>query len=670
MSTNVGSIHYDLGLDTSAFDRAANNIKTRSAAIGDSLTSVGKTMTIGMTLPIAAGMTFAVKAASDLNETLNKVDVAFKNQSQTVKDWSKTSIKTMGLAQQSALDAAALFGDMSTAMGLSTEQAAKMSIGLTQLGADLASFKNISFSEAQTALAGVFTGETESLKHLGIVMTQANLQAYALSQGITKNIQDMSQAELVQLRYAYILSVTSNAQGDFVRTSGGTANQMRMTQERFKQLSAELGANLLPIVNKILASLNSLMQKFSALSPQTQTFLLTLAGILAVVGPLLLALGMMAKGIQVLVMAFQALKVALIAVRVASMFLMANPIILAITVIILAIAALAYVIYRNWGTLVRWFKTGFNAIKDVVSSVFNAIAGFWDRNLKPVFEVMISVVKTILTVYIRVYAAILLVIVGTLSIIAKFIWDIMQKIWRDITTVWNAIYSVLSFVWGIIYNLFVWELNLIWGVISTVFNAIRNVVTAVWNAVYNAVAGPVHAIWSVIVNSFNAVWSFLSGISSRIMGIFSGFGSLLYNAGRSLIQGFLNGAGSLLSSIGRFFLDKVPSFIREPFKKALGIHSPSKVFEGFGKNTMQGFVNGITSMADAPMQAFNTALSGTLGKADLNANVMLGGNNQQTGHTTTIQMGDVHIADRQTADYFFDRLNRNNELTRQGLATL
>ncbi len=160
-STNVGSIHYDLDLNTSAFDRAMAGVSGKLTSVGKTMSNVGSTMTAMVTLPIVAGAAYAVKAASDLNETMNKVEVAFKDNAKEVLDWSKTSIKSMGLARQSALDAAALFGDMGTSMGLSTKEASKMSMSMVQLGADLASFKNIPIAEAQTALDGVLTGETE-----------------------------------------------------------------------------------------------------------------------------------------------------------------------------------------------------------------------------------------------------------------------------------------------------------------------------------------------------------------------------------------------------------------------------------------------------------------------------------------------------------------------------
>lgn len=175
----------------------------------------------------SAGIFKLTTMASDLDETLNKTDVAFGDSSTAVKAWSENSIKSMGLSKQTALDMTALFGDMGTSMGIPQNEAANMSMSLTQLGADLSSFKNIGIEEATTALNGVFTGETESLKRLGIVMTQANLEQFAFSQGMTKGIKDMTEAEKVNLRYAYVMSKTANAQGDFVRTGGGFANQLR-----------------------------------------------------------------------------------------------------------------------------------------------------------------------------------------------------------------------------------------------------------------------------------------------------------------------------------------------------------------------------------------------------------------------------------------------------------
>lgn len=197
--------------------------------------------------------------ASDLTETRGKIDVVFGSMNTNLYEWAKTSTKTMGLAQQTALDSAALFGDMATGMGLSKNRAAEMSMSLTQLGADLASFKNISNDVASTALKSIFTGETESLKNLGVMMLQANLEEFARSKGLHKKIKDMTEAEKVELRYAYVMAKTTNAQGDFLRTGGNAANQMRIFSEMLKEVQTNLGGIMLPVYTRLLKQANQLL---------------------------------------------------------------------------------------------------------------------------------------------------------------------------------------------------------------------------------------------------------------------------------------------------------------------------------------------------------------------------------------------------------------------------
>lgn len=207
---------------------------------------LGRGLLVGGAAATAGGL-YAFDQASNLTEELGKTEVVFSDQSDAVKKWSTETIKNYGLAQITALEMVATFGDMSTSLGLSQEEAADMSTSLVGLAGDLASFKNMDIDRAYTALNGIFTGETESLKSLGVVMTQANLEQFALNQGIETSIKEMSQAELVQLRYAYVMSMTSNAQGDFARTSDQTANALRIFGETTKEFSAKAGQSLLPI---------------------------------------------------------------------------------------------------------------------------------------------------------------------------------------------------------------------------------------------------------------------------------------------------------------------------------------------------------------------------------------------------------------------------------------
>ena len=291
----------DMTISMEKFNKKLGNTKERLeffkketeniAKLGNKIKDVGKGMTVGLTLPIVAAGGAAVKFASDYEEALNKVDVAFGNSSQAVKDWSKNSLTAMGISKGEALDSAALFGDMATGMGLSQEKASQMAMRLTQLGSDLASFKNISNDVAKTALKSIFTGETESLKNLGVVMTEANLQQYAYSKGIRKKIKSMSEAEKVNLRYNYVLEKTKNAHGDFERTGGGAANQMRIFQSTLKDLGETFGQYILPTFTSVLKNLNGMLKSFSQMPEPLKKSIIVLGALLAVLGPIVTIIG-------------------------------------------------------------------------------------------------------------------------------------------------------------------------------------------------------------------------------------------------------------------------------------------------------------------------------------------------------------------------------------------
>jgi hypothetical protein len=280
--------------------------------VGQKFQAVGRSMSAFVTLPILAAGAAAVKFASDYQESLNKVDVAFKSSSTGVKEFSKSSLDSFGIAEGTALDMAAAYGDMGTSMGLTTGQAAKMSTSLVGLAGDLASFKNISIDIANTAISAIFTGETESLKKLGIVMTEVNLKQFALNSGIKKNYEQMTQAEKVQLRYNYILSVTKNAQGDFERTQGGAANQTRIFTESLKQVGQQLGAVILPLFTSVITSINEKIKAFSKLSEGTKTTIVVIAGLVAVIGPLLLGIGAILSIIPFVVAGFAVISGAIV----------------------------------------------------------------------------------------------------------------------------------------------------------------------------------------------------------------------------------------------------------------------------------------------------------------------------------------------------------------------
>lgn len=331
---NIGELWATLGLDTKQFERSIKTTEQRMEELSNRLRRIGKDFSLYVSLPLSAAGALAVKTASNFVETLNKVDAVFEDSSEKVKEWAKTSIQVMGLAKGTALDMAATFGDMATGMGMSREAAADMSMSLVRLAADLASFKNIGIEEAQTALTAIFTGETVSLKRLGVVMTEANLQSWAYSKGIQKNIQDMTQLEKVQLRYNYVMEMTKNAHGDFQRTSGSTANQLRQFRETLKELAGAFGSTVLPVITPVIKRFSDFLKNLSQLDEGTKKTIMILGGIAIAIGPVLLGVANLIKAFQMLTVVF----------RSVSALFISNPfgmIAVAITGVVTAISLLA-----------------------------------------------------------------------------------------------------------------------------------------------------------------------------------------------------------------------------------------------------------------------------------------------------------------------------------------
>lgn len=176
-----------------------------------------------------------------------------------VEDFSKSALKQFGLSELAAKRMASTFMAMGKGLGIDGTTGKEMALTLTGLAGDMASFFNVEESVAQTALNSIYTGETETLKKFGVVMTEANLQAFALTQGITKSYSAMSQAEKVALRYQYVLSQTALAQGDFARTSGSWANQVRLMKEQWSQLLGIMGSGLVQVLTPVVKALNSML---------------------------------------------------------------------------------------------------------------------------------------------------------------------------------------------------------------------------------------------------------------------------------------------------------------------------------------------------------------------------------------------------------------------------
>lgn len=213
-----------------------------------------------------------IELGSDLQEVQNVVDVTFPQMSKQVNNFAKNAAASFGLSETMAKKFAGTSGAMAKSFGFSEQAAYEMATTLTGLAGDVASFYNISQDEAYTKLKSVFTGETETLKDLGVVMTQSALDAYALANGYSKTTAKMSEMEKVALRYKFVQDQLSAASGDFIRTSDGWANQVRVLQLQFDSLKATIGQGLINVLTPVIKVINTIIGKLMSLANAFKAF--------------------------------------------------------------------------------------------------------------------------------------------------------------------------------------------------------------------------------------------------------------------------------------------------------------------------------------------------------------------------------------------------------------
>lgn len=232
---------------------------------------------LSITAIVAFGRS-CIKLGSDLAEVQNVVDVTFGSMSGAVTDFSRNAITQFGLSELTAKKYMGTYGAMAKSFGIAGEAGYQMSAAITGLTGDVASFYNLSTDAAYTKLKSVFTGETESLKELGVVMTQTALDQYALNNGFGKVTKSMTEQEKVMLRYRFVMDALSDASGDFVRTSDSWANQTRVLALQFESLKATIGQGLINAFTPVLRVINTILAKLQALANYFKAFTVALFG--------------------------------------------------------------------------------------------------------------------------------------------------------------------------------------------------------------------------------------------------------------------------------------------------------------------------------------------------------------------------------------------------------
>lgn len=268
-----GRITIDTEINTNGIRAGESDIKSATTRISGTVKKLG--LVVAAAFGVKSLVNFgreAIELGSDLAEVQNVVDVTFTSMSEKVNEFAKNAATSAGLSETMAKRYAGTFGAMSKSFGFSEQAAFDMSTALTQLSGDVASFYNISQDEAYTKLKSVFTGETESLKDLGVVMTQTALDSYAMANGVGKTTSAMTEQEKVALRYRFVVDQLSGASGDFMRTSDGWANRVRIMQLQISSLKATIGQGLINVFNPVLNVINIVLARLATVANAFKSF--------------------------------------------------------------------------------------------------------------------------------------------------------------------------------------------------------------------------------------------------------------------------------------------------------------------------------------------------------------------------------------------------------------
>lgn len=269
---SVGQIGLDLVINKNGFDKQLVGIQSLAK-------KTGKILAAAFTVKKLADFgKECIDLGSDLAEVQNVVDVVFPHMNKQIDSFAKNAAAQFGLSETMAKKFTGTFGAMSKAFGFNEKAAYDMSTTLTGLAGDVASFYNISQDEAYTKLKSVFTGETESLKDLGVVMTQTALDSYAMANGFGKTTAKMSEMEKVALRYQFVQDQLTSAVGDFSRTSDGWANQVRILKLQFDSLKATIGQGLINVLSPVIKVINMIIGKLMTLANAFKSFTELLSG--------------------------------------------------------------------------------------------------------------------------------------------------------------------------------------------------------------------------------------------------------------------------------------------------------------------------------------------------------------------------------------------------------
>ena len=647
MQSELKQTTSELNLKSSAWyklsqsmDKAGEKMK----AVGEKMSSVGTKLSAAVTLPILAIGTAATKMAMDAVESENLFEVAMGAMAGDARKWSEETSKSLGLNSYNVRKNVATYNAMLTSMGLTGQESLKMSEGLTQLSYDMASFYNLKPEEAFEKLKSGISGESEPLKALGILVNDTTIKTYAYAKGIAKQGEQLTESQKVQARYGAIMQATSNAQGDLGRTMDSPTNKLRIMKEQAEQIGIQFGQILIPILQKLMAVIKPLMDKFQGLSKEQQENIVKIGLIVAAIGPVILIIGQVISIIGTISTIIGSVSGAIAAAGgVAAAFgavfaVITGPIGIAIAVIA-GLIAIGVLLYKNWDTIknaisgiwqalsvsisgavgaiknaiVSTWESIKSAVLPIVEGIANVIKTIWE-GVKIAFAFIWEVIKTIFITYWTIISTIVQTYINIVSAIISVAWQLIQLV---TTTVWNAVSGVILAIWnGIvaflnpiiqgIVSFVTGAWNTIKNVTTTIFNAVSSVISTVWNSIVNFITPIINsivtalstawntiktvtiAVWKSIESVLSTVWNAIKSTTSAVWNSISSFFLVMWSGVTSLFTNTVNGIKNTVTNVWSSILG-VTTSVWEGIK--LAIMSPITAAVNFVKEQIDKIKN-------------------------------------------------------------------------------
>lgn len=641
MSQKLDNAAEKVGKVKEGFEKAGNAVAPFSAAA-------------------AGGLIAGAKAAGDLQEQVSKTKAVFKNNSDEMDKFAQGAIDNINMSENTARGIMNTYGAMGSGLGL-TEQANKdMAKSLTSLTADVVAFNDVSEDRASTALKGIYTGETESLKELGVVMTQTNLDNYAMAKGYGKTTKEMSESEKVALRYAYVQDALSDAQGAAKREQDSFNGQLRLFKEQLVEIATNIGKVLIPALEPLLKHLNDMTEKFRTMEPeQLEKVVKAMIG-LAGLAPALLGiakvLGVVQGVLGGLSKAMLFLKDTKIAGAFAKIFggVSTGPILLVVG----AIVAVGVALKQLWDRS--------ETFRNTISGIFDSIAGSFEVSINLIKNNMDGLQNTWKSVWSYIEPAWLLFqeIVGVAAVVIVSAIDTIAGVFRGLTTIITGVLTgnsyliqagfetILGFLEQFVTNIMTYVSSIDWGSLAktaidgivagitalaslvwdafiTLFNIAIDFIKSVdWMAVgswvlqtlINGIVALGSFLWTTVQSLFKTAMNFIksidwAGVGSTIMNLIikaiSALGSMVWNTLKGLFTTAKNNSTNSIDwgSIGNKIIKMIGEAIAtvggaiwDMLRGALdtAMSKAKNVDWGsVGKSIVDSIVSGITGLGDA-----------------------------------------------------------------------